>query len=261
MKFSKVLARTGILLFSALCLLVFQLANSILLGNTVALAQDEFPTVPPSDAEFEAPIEDLDPDSPSIAPLEPGDYLEFGDPRLPAQKDLAIEGGNEFAGYAPLNEEQSKYLMWYTDHQGIHYRVVDSSSQILFGTVDPLTGLRRENGFNKKVEQRETLGNELTTLQIQERGEARATDISFGFAGVLAVIGLGICAFATAGVCLAAAPVLAAGVVGGIGFGIRNSSDQATAAELKNAKIDEINELEDDLARGFRRPEPVVPDA
>jgi len=75
------------------------------------------------------------------------------------------------------------------------------------------------------------------------------------------VIGLGICALASAGVCLIAAPVLAAGAVGGIGFGIRNSSDHATAVDLKNAKKDEIKDVEDNLARRFRKPEPPLLDS
>ena len=129
MKYSKVLARTGILLFSALCLLVFQLANSILLGNTVALAQDEFPTVPPSDAEFESPIEDLDPIPTPIPTIGPGATFDEDDPNLPEIDEDGRVGDDEY-GYYQLPEDPSLYLIWTTNEDGTHYTVVAADSHI-----------------------------------------------------------------------------------------------------------------------------------
>lgn len=198
--------------------------------------------------------------APSPMPtLGPGQFLDEGDPRLPAE--IRIEKGDEQFGYGPWNDEQTEYLMWYTDDDGTHYRVVDSTSQILFGTVDPITGERRDNGFDKKVEERESRKVELSDLNVALRGEERAFDKSVKFSAILLGVGLGICIFASAGLCTLATPILAAGAVAGMTFGVQISSDHATISDFIDAKKTEIETVENDLRFDLSKPEPPLPDS
>lgn len=193
MKISKVLARTGILLFSALCLLVFQLANSILLGNTVALAQDEFPTVPPSDAEFESPIEDLDPIPTPIPTIGPGTTFEEDDPNLPEIDEDGRVGDDEY-GYYQLPEDPSLYLIWTTNEDGTHYTVVAADSDILSGGENP------DMGFLKLVDQREQLHTNIELARDnRETKRSNATLLRWGTIGLLA--GGVVCTIASGGLC------------------------------------------------------------
>jgi len=259
MKIGKVLARTGIILFSALCLIVFQLANSILLSNSDASAENHFPTLAPNTVTLTPAVAGGTPAPTPISTLEPDEYFEKDDPKRPQVR--YIEKGDEQFGYGPVNDEETVFLMWYTDENGTHYRVVDSTSQILFGSVDPVTGQRRENGFNKKVEERESLKTELADLNVKLRGEQRATNQSFGFSGLLLGVGLVVCILATAGVCTLATPIVAAGAVAGMAFGIQNSSDYASLDDQKDAKIAQIEDMENDLGEDLTKPEPPLPDS
>lgn len=150
MKFSKTLARAGVLLFSALCLLVFQLANSILLGSKVALAQDEFPTLAPNVVTFTPAVEDGTPVPAAISEIVPGTRFEEGDPYLKSIDEEGIIGDKSY-GYYEIPENPDAVLIWTTDGTGTHYLVVEKGSDILTGGDDP------ENGFYRLVQRREEL--------------------------------------------------------------------------------------------------------
>lgn len=259
MKIGKILARTGVLLFSALCLIVFQFANSILLTKSNAYAQDEFPTLPPNTVTLAPAVEGGTPAPTPISTLEPEEYFEEDDPNRPEAR--YTEKGDDQFGYGPANDEETKFLMWFTDEDGTHYRLVDSTSQILFGSVDPVTGQRRDNGFNQKVEERESLKTELAELNVELRGEERATNRSFGFSGFLLGAGLVVCILASAGLCTLATPIVAAGAVAGMGFGVQNSSDYAGLDDQKDAKISEIENIENKLGEDLVKKEPPLPDS
>ena len=142
MKFSKVLARTGVLLFSALCLLVFQLANSILLGNSVALAQDEFPTVPPSDAEFERPIEDLDPIPTPIPTIGPGQSFVEGEEELLPELLRPDLLESEY-GYSEILGRPGLFLVWSTDESGVkHFFVLSEDNEYLQAIIAEVEAVR-----------------------------------------------------------------------------------------------------------------------
>ena len=259
MKISKVLARTGVVLFSALCLLVFQLVNSILLVNSVALAQGDFQTLPPNIVTLTPAVEGGTPAPTPISTLEPNEYFEKDDPNRPVAR--YTEKGDDQFGYGPVDDEETMFLMWFTNKDGTHYRLIDNTSQVLFGSVDPITDERRENGFDKKVEERETLKAELADINVELRGEERAINRSFGFSGFLLGAGLVVCIIASAGLCTLATPIVAAGAVAGMGFGIQNSSDYATLDDQKDAKIDEIEGIESELGEALAKPEPPLPDS
>ncbi|MCH8875237.1 MAG: hypothetical protein IIA89_00255 [Chloroflexi bacterium] len=127
--------------------------------------------------------------------------------------------------------------------------------------MDPVTGQRRDNEFNKKVEERESLKTELADLNVKLRGEQWATNRSFGFSGLLLGVGLNVCILATAGVCTLATPIVAAGAVAGMAFGIQNSSDYASLDDQKDAKIAQIEDMENDLGEDLTKPEPPLPDS
>jgi len=176
-----------------LCLFVFQLANSILLGNTVALAQDEFPTVPPSDAEFEAPIEDLDPIPTPIPTIGQGATFEEDGPNLPEIDEDGRVGDDEY-GYYQLPEDPSLYLIWTTNENGTHYTVVSADSDILSGGENP------DMGFLTLVDQREQLHTNIELARDnRETKRSNATLLRWGTIGLLA--GGVVCTIASGGLC------------------------------------------------------------
>ena len=69
------------------------------------------------------------------------------------------------------------------------------------------------------------------------------------------------CILATAGVCALATPIVAAGAVAGMAFGIQNSSDYASLDDQKDAKIAQIEDMENDLGEDLTKPEPPLPDS
>lgn len=249
--------RIGLIVLTSVSLVLCPLAWGSQATTQVAFAGQPFSTLVPVQATFTPPIGSPIPTTIPIPTLGPGQYFEQGDPRLPDEID--IEKGDEQFGYGPLNDEETLYLMWYTDENGTHYRVVDNTSQVLFGSVDPITGERRDNGFDKKVEQREKLKGELSDLNVALRGEERAVNRSYGFSALLLGVGLGICILASAGLCTLATPIVAAGALAGMGFGIENSSDYATVSDQIDAKVTGIEGVESDLGFDLSRPEPPLP--
>lgn len=258
-KLGRVFLRASLIIFSSLCLLVFQLGNTILIGNSRAYAFQPFSTVVPVHPTFPPPIGEVEPIPTPLPTIGPGQFFDEEDPDRPMY--LRIEKGDEQFGYGPMNEGQTLYLMWFTDSSGTHYRVVDNTSQLLFGTVDPITGERRDNGFNMMIKDRQTLTTELTDLDKQVEQEGRAANTSFSVSGLFIVVGLGICILASAGVCAIAAPLLgAAGLsLAGVG-GVLNSVDRINVSEQRDTKIDQVERVESDVAQIFTFAEPPLPD-
>ena len=69
------------------------------------------------------------------------------------------------------------------------------------------------------------------------------------------------CIISSGGWCTLATPIVAAGAVAGMGFGIQNSSDYAGLDDQKDAKIDEIEGIESELGGALQKPEPPLPDS
>lgn len=88
-----------------------------------------------------------------VATIGPGAYFEASDTNRP---DIEyIEGGDEQFGYGPVEGYPGLYAMWTTDENGTHYFLTDEGSEQLFGTIDPLTQNRREDGFVHFIQQRD----------------------------------------------------------------------------------------------------------
>jgi len=106
---ARLIPRATLIAFSAAALV----ASPVLWASQLQVAQasDLAIQLTPPSAEFPTPFgEQPEIDSP-VGDLRPGQYLEYGDPQLPPSSELDIEGGDEFFGYAPLNDEQTLYLM------------------------------------------------------------------------------------------------------------------------------------------------------
>ncbi|MGH2620247.1 MAG: hypothetical protein ACRDHG_06705 [Anaerolineales bacterium] len=188
----------------------------------------------------------------------PGQFFEEDDLNRPEY--LGIEEGDEEFGYGPINDEQTLYLMWFTDDNGTHYRVVDNTSQLLYGTVDPVTGQRRDNGFNMMIQDRQRLMAELADLNNQVRGEARAANGSFWASGLLIGVGLGICILASGGICAIAAPLLGAAGLSSAGLGILNSVDETNVSEQRDTQLARVEQVDSDMAQIFTFAEPPLPE-
>ncbi|MEK9137249.1 MAG: hypothetical protein AAB393_09005 [Bacteroidota bacterium] len=259
MKLGRLFLRASFILFSSLCLLVFQLGNSILIGNSRAYAFQPFSTVVPVQPTFPPAIGEVEPIPTPLPTVGPGQFFEEEDPDRPMY--LRIVKGDEQFGYGPMNDEQTLYLMWFTDSNGTHYRVVDNTSQLLFGTVDPITGERRTDGFDMRIQDRQTLLPELAALNNQVEGEGRAADVSFSVSFLFLGVGFGICIVASAGVCAIATPLFGAAALSlaGVG-GVLNSVDEINASEQRDTKIGQVKRVESDLAQIFTFAEPPLPD-
>ena len=199
MRLTKVLLRVSILLFSALCLLIFQLGTSVLASTKPAYAKQPFPTVVPVDPDFEDPIdEDIAVPIP-IPTIGPGSAFDQDDPNRPRVKE--IEEGDEQFGYGPMAGSDELYVVWTTDNTGTHYLVVQKDSDYLRGTRDSATGGRYENGFDNLIKQREVeklIRDE--EIAIRDSRESTA-DVALGIGVVVAVGGGVACIVATLGFC------------------------------------------------------------
>ena len=193
MKIGKVLARTGIILFSAVCLTVFQLANSILFAKSNASAQNHFPTLAPNTVTLTPPIEDGTPIPTPIPTIGPGATFEEGDPNLPEIDEDGRVGDDEY-GYYQLPEDPSLYLIWTTNENGTHYTVVSADSDILSGGENP------DMGFLTLVDQREQLHTNIELARDnRETKRSNATLLRWGTIGLLA--GGVVCTIASGGLC------------------------------------------------------------
>lgn len=217
-----------------------------------------FATVRPQDATFQAVFTETPPIAAPIATLGPGQYFEESDAGRPDV--LRIEGGDEDVGYGPSAQDQSLYLMWYTDENGTHYRTVDSASQLLYGTIDPITGDRRDNGFNEIVNQREAILTRIEIIDDGIRGEGREAKGGFGVSFVLIGAGLAVCILATAGVCSIAAPLLGAAALTSAGVGVQNSIQQRNMVDQRETELSHHQMVDSDSELVFSIPEPPSPD-
>ena len=150
MKTSKILLRTGVLVLSAFCLVVFQVSLSSILVDSPAYAQP-FATLAPNTATLDPAGVVGTPIAPSIIPtIGPGERFEQGDSYLESIDKDGIVGDGTY-GYYKIPENPNAVLIWTTDGTGTHYLVVEEGSHVLTGGADP------ENGFYKLVQRREEL--------------------------------------------------------------------------------------------------------
>ena len=199
MKFANVFFRASLLIFSALCLLIFQLGTSVLTSTTSANANQPFPTVVPVDPDFEPPIQEEILAPTPIPTIGPGSTFDQADPNRPREK--FIEEGDARFGYGPMAGSGKLYVVWTTDNTGTHYLVAHKDSDYLRGTRDSATGGRYENGFDNLVKQREA--EKLVRdeeIAIRDSRESTA-NTAFGIGVVIAVGGGVACIVATLGIC------------------------------------------------------------
>jgi hypothetical protein len=188
---------------------------------------------------------------PTVPPCD--DCFEEDDPNRPQYEE--IEQGDKQFGYGPVDGDPDSYLMWYTDDSGTYYRKVSKDSEVLFGTVDPSTDQRRDNGFNELVRQREELKNDLTTVNLAISAEGNLSDGLFGGGLLFVGVGLGICILATAGICSIATPILGTAGLGAALLGVENAIDQSNLVDKRDVILEDIAEQEARLEEKFDNPE------
>ncbi len=206
MKIAKVFFRASFLLFSAFCLLIFQLGTSVLTSTSSAYADQPFPTVVPVDPDFEAPIKEEILVPTPIPTIGPGSTFDQEDPSRPQEK--FIEEGDDRFGYGPMAGSDDLYVVWTTDNTGTHYLVVHEDSDYLRGTRDSAAGGRHENGFDNLVKQREAekivRDEEIAIMDSRDSAAERSFSLGLG----IALVGGIVCMAATLGAC---APIIAVG--------------------------------------------------
>ena len=128
-------------------------------------------------------------------------------------------------------------------------------SEVLFGTVDPDTNQRRDNGFNELVRIRKELIEDLVDLENKMRGEARLSDGMFTVSAIILSAGVIICIFATAGACSIALPIAGPTALGFAGLGVENGIDYRNLDEEKDTVRERIDDVEYRLSSRFDLPE------
>ncbi|MCH8339860.1 MAG: hypothetical protein IH858_13615 [Chloroflexi bacterium] len=155
MKPAKILARSGIVLLSAFCLLAFQLGTSALGPNGLAHAGQQFPTVVPVDPGFDEPFDES-------APIATGfeNYILIGDQAFPVGEEFLDASGIPLGpvikdyfgwyGYATIEGHPDLRLIWYTDISGQKHHLIVSVTDPLFAG-NP--GVDNGDGFEDYVGQ------------------------------------------------------------------------------------------------------------
>ncbi len=234
MKISKVLARSAILLFSALCLLVFQLAISIVGVGQHAYAVQPFTTVVPVDPEFEDPVGEQPPTPPPIPTLGPGQTFDEADPNKPT---LASERGTEEFGWGRIAGSTNLLLFWSTDSEGTHYIVVDESNPALESVIAD---------YKEAVSERGTKLSEIDDLDLDVRKttkEGRRNEVfALGF-----VIGGAVCTLITGGWC---AP-LWLGAVAAYGASWTEFFEQERQLSERDILVEDVDKLESNIKGTF----------
>lgn len=200
MKIGKVFLRTGVVLLSAFCLLVFQVVTNTILAETTVYAKGQFETLAPNTVTLTAPVVAGTPIPTPLPTVGPGQSFESGDEDLPKTAQ-GSKVGDDLYGFARLKDDPSLFLIWSTDEIGTHYLVVGEDSEILTGRSDP------EMGFRNLVRRR----NELRTdfdLAVANKEEHRGLATWFR-GGSLVILGVAlVCTILTGGACGAAiAPI------------------------------------------------------
>lgn len=237
MTFAKLLLRTGILVFSAFCLLLLQLTSSLISTGGTAYANQPFPTVPPVDPEFVSPIDEEIQAPTPIPTLGPGQAFEDESANLP--EAVEVHGDDEF-GYGKIKGEPGLVLGWFTDEDGTHYVVMDATDDLFLGTLDSGTNTRAEDGFQDYIDQRD----QLTKQRFAKHGEGFA---SGAVMGVLAW-GIGLCPATGGAGCVAGIVVAGALALGNAiktHFDLNNMNKELRALDARVAdKFDEAVNLQ-----------------
>jgi hypothetical protein len=155
--------------------------------------------------------------------LGPGQYFEEGDPNQP---DVGQKHGDDRFGWGMIVGQPGLVLVWITDREGTHYAVVDGTSDLFLGALDPVTNTRREDGIEDYVAQREELQRQVLVTHAEGIGAGLAV-------GVLAW-GIGLCPVTGGGGC-------AAGVVGGVAVLVAGAVRSFVVAQVQKADLREVN--------------------
>ena len=134
---NKKIAQLAAIGVAILAILIAPLSNSVLIGSPLAYAQDEFPTVVPTDVEFEEAFEgDL-----GQVIYVPGTLGPIEDWRLPLV--TRPEFLDDPFGYSEILGEPGHYLIWSTDGSGNkRYFIIDETNEKLTNIRDAVDGFR-----------------------------------------------------------------------------------------------------------------------
>lgn len=143
LKLRKRLAQLGAIGVAVVAILLVPLSNAALMEPSIGYAQDDFPTVVPSDAEFERAF-DGDLDQVIYVPGTLGPIENWRLPSVTRPEFLA-----DLFGYSEILGEPGQYLIWSTDESGNkRYYIINESNENLKSIreeVDLFREARRKN--------------------------------------------------------------------------------------------------------------------
>jgi hypothetical protein len=158
--------------------------------------------------------------------LGPGQYYEEEDINKPELDPDTVVGDIKF-GFAELTDNPGLYLVWITDADGIHYLIVESTSEVLTGGTDP------KRGFFYLADRRDILQDQIISAYDQMTAHNdTANTFRLGAGG--GAVGWAFCVWITGGWCL---PALAI-----VGTFIGLSENKDNDAEIQQILIEGYRE-------------------
>jgi len=215
--------QAGLMLIGSLGLVVFPL---ILLSDPLSVPAwqaQPFATTVPVNATFTPPIGTTQPLPTPIPTLGPGQYFEEDDQNRP---EVGQVHGTDRFGWGRIQGKPGLVLVWVIDSEGTQYAVVDETTDLFLGTLDPVTNTRREDGIEDYIAQRE----ELQRQRLGTAGEGIGSGVAIG---VLAW-GIGLCPVTGGGGCVA-------GVVGAAAVFVANAVRNHFILAGQNADLRELD--------------------
>lgn len=233
MKLRKIFLRTGIVVVSAFCLIVFQVSLGALLNNSPAYAQP-FATLPPNTAT-------VDPAGVGGTPLGPTPFPTIGPSQFfqeDNKPDVVSKTGDDEFGYGQVVDKPGVYLVWTTDERGTHYYSVDLSSDQFYGGTLP-------DDFDTLIQRRTEKLSDIHTISAEIDSQKAQRRSSSTYALVAVGLGAVACMIVTLGGCALPFAAAALGLVGKAGTHL-------AAANSAEAELDRLNSELADIDQSLR---------
>jgi hypothetical protein len=122
----KAILRTGFLTVLIISIILCSFTTGMVRQNV--FQGTPFQTVPPVNATLSTPVGALTPVPTPIPTLGPGQYFEEGE-----QPEISTMNGDEYFGWGEIKDNKDLLLIWVTDANGTHYRVIEKDNEIFLG--------------------------------------------------------------------------------------------------------------------------------
>ena len=230
MKLRRILLRTGIVVVSAFCLIVFQISLGSILNDSPAYAQP-FATLVPNVATVDPAGVVGTPVGPTPFPtIGPGQF--FRDENKP---DVLSKTGDDDFGYGQVVGKPGVYLVWTSDERGTHYHTVDLTNGEFFGETLP-------DDFETLVQRRIDKLSEINAKSAEIDSQQAQRRSSNTYALVAVGLGAVACMIVTLGGCAIPFAAAALGLVGKAGSHLAAANSAEAELDRLNSELDGIDQ-------------------